>query len=159
MRRNWHDRFVCRTVGSTIDVEAGQDVEQFINAFTQGEEPKPTSMNQDWNAIPREGAASQSCNQPEVTSPAPNSVPPGKFLQESTSPYFAGEPGKRTRGPAKTKCFAVKERDEFLLLDLSRVHGESCRRRLRGPLAFHRHQLKHHTKREPNQSWISDRWN
>ena len=119
MRRNWHDLFVCQTVESTIDVEADQDVEQFMNAFTQGEEPKPTSMNQDWNATPREGVASQSCNQPEVTSPAPNSAPPGKFLQESTSPYCVGKPGRRTRGPAKTKSPAVKERDELLLLDLA----------------------------------------
>ena len=41
--------------GSAIDVEADQDVEQLINASTQTDELHATSMQQDWNAIPREG--------------------------------------------------------------------------------------------------------
>ena len=103
---------LSQTAESAIDVEADQDVEQLINASTQGEEPNPASMQQDWNATPREGAASQSSNQPEVTSPAPNSVSPGKVSQESASPHSVGKIGKRTRGPAKTKSPAAKEREE-----------------------------------------------
>ena len=114
-----HDLFFSQTVESTIDVEADQDVEQLINASTQGEEPNPASMQQDWNATPREGAASQSSNQPEVTSPAPNSVLPGKVIQESASLHSVGKTGKRTRGPAKTKSQAVKEREEQPLPDVA----------------------------------------
>ena len=103
-----------QTAESAIDVDADQDVEQLINASTQGEEPNTTSMQQDWNATPREGVASQSSNQPEVTSPAPNSVPTGKVPQESVSFNVAGKTGNRTRGSAKSKSPAVKEREELL---------------------------------------------
>ena len=111
----------CQTAESTIDVDADQDVEQLINASTQGEELNPTSMQQDWNATFREGAASRSSNQPEVTSPAPNSVPPGEVLQENSSPHSVGKTAKRTRGPAKTKSPALKEREEQPLPDVASV--------------------------------------
>ena len=106
---------------SAIDVDADHEVEQLINASSQGEEQNTTSTQQDWNATPREGAASQSSNQPEVTSPAPNSVPTGKVPQESASPHSAGKTGKRTRGPAKTKSPAVKEREELPPPDVASV--------------------------------------
>ena len=112
---------MSQTADSAIDVDADQDVEQLINASTQGEELNPTSMQQDWNATPREGAASQSSNQPEVTSPAPNSVPPGKVPQESSSLHSVGKTAKRTRGPAKTKSPALKEREEQPLPDVASV--------------------------------------
>ena len=112
---------LSQTAESAIDVDADQEVEQLINASTQGEEPNTTSTQQDWNATPREGAASQSSNQPEVTSPAPNSVPSGKAPQERASPHSAGKTGKRTRGPAETKSPAVKEREELPLPDVASV--------------------------------------
>ena len=87
-------------------------MEQLINSSIQAEEMHTTSMQQDWNATPREGAASQSSNQPEVTSPAPNIVSPAKLSQENSSPHSIGKPGKRTRGPGKSKSPALKEREE-----------------------------------------------
>ena len=57
---------LSQTVDSAIDVEADQDIEQSINASTQADELLATSMQQDWNATPREGAMSLSSSQAEI---------------------------------------------------------------------------------------------
>ena len=93
--------FMSQTEDGAIDLDADQDVEQRRNASTQEEELHTASLQQDWTATPREGAASHSSNQPEVTSPVLNAPPTAQMSQESSSPPSIGKQGKRTRGPAK----------------------------------------------------------
>ena len=63
-------------------------------------------MQGDWNATSREVAASQSSNQPEITSSQ------DKLGQENGLPNPASKPVKRIRGPGKFKSPAPKESEE-----------------------------------------------
>ena len=54
-RQTAQSLLLSQMADSVIDVDADQDVEQLINASTQADELHTTSMQQDWNAIPREG--------------------------------------------------------------------------------------------------------
>ena len=57
-RQTARSLLLSQTADSAIDVEADQDLEQLINAFTQADELHTTSMQQYCNATHREGAAS-----------------------------------------------------------------------------------------------------
>ena len=95
-----------RFFSQTIDVEGHEEIEQLINASSEAADLLEPPMQGDWNATSRKAAASQSSNQPEITSS------PAKLAQETGSPNPISKPVKRTRGPGKSKSPALKEREE-----------------------------------------------
>ena len=95
-----------RFLSQTINVEGDEEIEQVINASSEAANLLEPLMQGDWNATPREAAASQSSNQPEITSS------PAKLGQETSSPNPASTPVKRIRGPGKSKSPAPEEREE-----------------------------------------------
>ena len=95
-----------RLFSQTIDAEGDEEIEQIINASSEAANLLEPPLQGDWNATPREAAASQSSNQPEITSS------PAKLGPETCSPNPASKPVKRIRGPGKSKSPALKEREE-----------------------------------------------
>ena len=104
-----HAILFSQTADSAIDVDAFE-ADHLLNAFTQLEELAETGTHQDWSSTPKEGAASHSSQQREPPSQSVISAAATKTSQENSSPHSATKTGKRTRGPAKAKSPALKEK-------------------------------------------------